>query len=296
MCGRVFLLAAVLGLSAPLPAAEPQVLVWRGCSIAKVAFMERCAQVYEEDTGIQVRLSGGGAALGIEAAASGGADLGGTCRACLKRLHEDQWDVKLAIVAWDALVAVVHPDNPVDNLTQAQLRSILQERIRNWKEVGGRDEPIVIIDRRGKTSGVGYSMRQLILGDPDFDYSRFVVRLNDSAPVEELVERQSRALAITGVSSAQKRKIKVLTIDGHAPTPENIASGAYPYFRPLYIAYKPASNPGAAEFVAWLLSDRGQAVVGECGTVTVAQGARLAKMYKYYEDVRQIANFATLTE
>ncbi len=295
---RTFWLWAVVAIGGSTPhvgADEAPGLVWRGCSVAKIAFMERCAEAYTKATGIPISLSGGGATLGIEAAASGGADLGGTCRACLSRLNEDQLDVRLAIVAWDALVVIVHPDNPVQNISRDQLRLILEQEITNWKVLGGRDEPIVVVARRDKTSGVDYSMRVMILGDPDFAFGRNAVLLNSSAPVEELVERQPRAVAVTGVSSANKRLLKVLAIDGHAPTVENIASGAYPYFRPLYLAYKP-SNKAAAKFVEWLLSPAGQQVVAEEGTVTLEQGARLAGMYAHFEGVSQIVNHAMLVE
>ncbi len=304
MIGRMISFAALLTVCCtsgsaiaenPLRADQSQVLVWRGCSVAKVAFMERCAAAYEQETGIQVRLSGGGATLGIEAAGSGGADLGGTCRACLKRLNEDLLGVKLAIVAWDALVVVVHPDNPVENITREQLRQVLQQKITNWQALGGRDEKIVVVARREKTAGVDYSMCVMILGDPDFTFGRTAVLLSSTGPVEELVAEQPRAIAVTGVSSAQKRKLKILAIDGYKPTPENIADGTYPYFRPLYLAYKP-ENAKAKQFVDWMISDRGQQIVAAEGTVTLAQGAGLAARYRYYEDVRQITNYATLID
>src|SRR5688572_26058227 len=108
-------------------AQESTPLIWRGCGVSKEAFMKACAQAYQKETGIAVQLSGGGATLGIEAVADDGADLGGTCRACLRSLNEDKLPVKLAVVAWDALVAVVHPDNPVSNITHGQLKKVLQQ-------------------------------------------------------------------------------------------------------------------------------------------------------------------------
>lgn len=270
-------------------------LVWRGCGVSKTAFMEECGNAYLKETGIEIKMSGGGATLGIESAASGGADLGGTCRVCLDELNENKLDVKLAAVAWDALVVVVHPDNPVENITREQLRMVLQQKITNWKDLGGNDERIVVVARRGKTSGVGYSTRQLIFGNADEDYGKTVLRLNSSGPAESLVERQPRAIAVTGVSSARRRKLKVVAIASQAPTPENIASGKYPYFRPLYVAYKPA-NLKASKFVQWLLSDKGQAVVATQKTVTLEQGAHLTSLYKHFGDTKQIVNFEHLRD
>jgi len=286
----------LLGLRASTEAAEPDMLIWRGCGVSKEAFMDACAAAYQKETGVVIRLSGGGATLGIESVADGGADLGGTCRACLREINEDKLPVKLAVVAWDALVVITHPENPVSNITRDQLQKILQQKITNWKELGGKDEAIVVVARRGKHSGVDYSTRLQMLNDVNADYGPTVVRLNSTAPVEVLVERQPRAIAVTGVSSAQKRALKVLTIDGHKPDVRNISSGVYPYFRPLYVAYLPQSNAAAKRFVEWLLSDKGQQVIGTQGTVTLAQGAALTERYRHFENVGQIPNYQALLE
>ncbi len=108
-------LAAIGGASAD--GVEHESLVWRGCGISKTAFMEACAEEYAKETGIEIQLSGGGATLGIEAAGTGGADLGGTCRAPQKERGEERPGLKLAVVAWDALVAIVHPSNPVESIS-----------------------------------------------------------------------------------------------------------------------------------------------------------------------------------
>ena len=269
-------------------------LVWRGCGISKAAFMEACAEQYAKETGVEIQLSGGGATLGIEAAGTGGADLGGTCRAPQESLNEERPGLKLAVVAWDALVAAVHPSNEVENITTDQLKQVLEQKITNWKELGGPDARIVVVARRGRISGVGYSTRLLIMGDPDADYGKTVVRLNSSGPVEKFVEKTPGAIAISGISSAKRRELKLLKIDGHAPTVKGIASGAYPYYRPLYVAFKPGLNSRADEFVEWLLSDSGQGIIEEQGTVTLAQGALLAKRYQHYRNTSLIVNFEAL--
>ena len=269
-------------------------LVWRGCGVSKKAFMEVCATEYEKQTGVKIQLSGGGAQLGIETAAAGGADLGETCRACLEKLDEDKLDIKLAIVAWDALTVIVHPDNPVENITREQLRDVLHQKVTNWKQLGGSDEPIIVTVRRGKTSGVGYSVRALILEDPETDFGPTAVRLNSSGPLEQLVEKQSRAIGVTGISSARKRNVKTLSIDGNSPDPEKIASGEYPYYRPLYVAYRPGVNAKADRFIEWLLGEKGQAVIRQQNTVTLAQGVKLTTSYAHFGNTEQISNYQSL--
>jgi phosphate transport system substrate-binding protein len=286
-------IAIALGGSS-LAGGEGGALKWRGCGISKAAFMEACAEQYAKETGVEIQLSGGGATLGIEAAGTGGADLGGTCRAPQASLNEERPGLKLAVVAWDALVAVVHPSTEIENITTDQLKQVLQQKITNWKDLGGPDARIFVVARRGKISGVGYSTRLLIMGNPDADYGKTVVRLNSSGPVEKFVEKTPGAIAITGVSSAKRRELKLLKIDGHAPTVKEIASGAYPYYRPLFVAFKSGLDSRTDKFVEWLLSDRGQGIIEEQGTVTLAQGALLANRYEHYGNTSLIVNFEAL--
>ncbi len=273
---------------------DQSVITWRGCGISKHAFMHACADTYQRKYGVQFKISGGGATLGIDAAGSGGADLGGTCRHCLASKGEWRNGLKLAVVAWDALAVATHPSTLVDNLTHKQVRDILTQRVRNWSDVGGGSGRIVVVARRGKTSGVGFCTRQLILGDPETDFGKTVIRLNSSGPVEKLVERQPFAIAITGVSSARKRDLKVLSIDGQQPTRENIATGSYPFFRPLYLAYRPSSSKTVDHFVSWLISDEGQRVVESQGTVSLKQGAALTGLFAHFPAGEKVVNFDAL--
>lgn len=269
-------------------------LVWRGCGISKVAFVEKAARQFSRETGISIRLSGGGAALGIQATAEGGADFGGSCRECLAKNGESQWNLKLTMVAWDALAVVVHPDNPLDSMTKEQLVAVLQQEVSNWRELGGEDQPIVALARKGKVSGVGYMARLLIFGDPEADFGPRVIRLPSSGPLEKSCERIPNAVAITGVSSARRRNLKILAVDGILPTPQNIAAGRYPFFRPLYLVHRPTPSPEVQQFLDWILSESGQKVVQEAGSVTLQQGLGLMGKYCHFDDKSRIQNFQEL--
>ncbi len=252
--------------------------------------MERCAEVYSEKAGIQIRLTGGGATLGIEAAGQGGADFGGTCRACLSSRNEDKMPLDLTVVAWDALVVVVHPDNPLESITPAQLKDVLQQKITDWSELGGKPGRIVTVARKGKTSGVGYMTRKLIFGNADADYGKHVIRLQSSGPVEELLEETVNGIAVTGISSAKLRELKVLKVGGVEPSMKNIASGRYPYFRPLYLAHPKILSAEQHAFLDWLLGAEGQQVVHDQGTVNLANGYILALNYKHWANNVKVTN------
>jgi phosphate transport system substrate-binding protein len=260
-------------------------LKWTGCGVTKKAFMKELAQAYEQKTGTEIKLSGGGASKGIRAASAGTTDIGGTCRHWLKDVNSEinpqEQDAELIQVAWDALVVIVHPDNEVDNISVEQLKQIYGGKISNWSEVGGADRPIGVIARDGKTSGVGYMFRQLVFSDPAYTIKARALRVKSSGPLEKKVEKVKTAIAIDGVSSAKKRKVKFLSLDGVAPTKENIAAGRYSLFRPLYLAINNSkASAETKKFIEYALSSEGQAIISKQGTVNLQEGEALNAMWE----------------
>ncbi|MDF1838220.1 MAG: phosphate ABC transporter substrate-binding protein, partial [Planctomycetota bacterium] len=251
-------LCSVLALSAfqsPAGSAADSTVRWKGCGITKKAFLKACAKAYTEETGIKVKVSGGGATKGIMAAGDGSADFGGTCRGCLPSLKENELGLDLALVAWDALVPVVHPSNPISDISKKDLIGVFTGKVTDWSQLGGTPGPISVLVRDGKTSGVGFTFRQIILGDKDFDFGDNVTRYKSSGPLEQQIEKNETAIGVTGMSSARLRKLKTLFVDGNEPSKKNIASGAYPYYRPLFLAHKKDIPAKERAFLNFILSD-----------------------------------------
>lgn len=109
---------------------------------------EIAAEGFKEETGIDVLVSGLGSSAGIEAVSAGTADIASSSRG----LNADEQDLGLTpiVIAHDGIAVIVNDDNPVDNLSTEQLRDIYAGKITNWKEVGGEDLRIQVINpRRG---------------------------------------------------------------------------------------------------------------------------------------------------
>ena len=143
--------------------AEP--LVWAGCGITKKAFMAELASAYQKKSGLEIVLEGGGAAKGIRRVGAKSVAIGGTCRPKLPD-HEGEMRTRLNPVAWDALTVIVHPDNPVNDISLENLKALYEGRISNWQELGGPNRPVDLLIRRGKQSGVGRTLRELVLASP----------------------------------------------------------------------------------------------------------------------------------
>jgi phosphate transport system substrate-binding protein len=272
---RLILLFLLIALSGATSAQT--VLHWAGCGITKKAFMAELAAAYEKKTGIKIVLDGGGAAKGIRRVADRSVALGGSCRPKLAHVPEEM-RARLNPVAWDALTVIVHPSNPVSNITLPQLRAVLEGRISNWKALGGPDRPLELLARKSRFSGVGRVLRELVFNDYEkvFVASHFY---KSSGPLEKAVEQNPNAIAVTGVSSARKRRVKLLSLNGKQPDYEHIRKGEYMLYRPLYITYNPAHPQyrEAKRFVDFAHSRQGREIIRHTGSVPYLDALNLVR-------------------
>ncbi len=285
VCGWLWLMLLALPMLAPAAGdSEPPPidgaradLRWVGCGISKKSYLTALAKAYEKKTGVHIDIQGGGATRGIREVAALTADIGGSCR---QRIFSEKAEqgVVMVPVAWDALVVITHPDNPVENITLESLRKVYLGEITRWKQLGGEDAPIHLYVRQGKISGVGRTLRKLLFSDYDQEFAATKI-FKSSGPLEKAVEQDPLALAVTGISSARKRKVKVLQLEGKSPTYENIKSGRYLLYRPLYLVYNP-DNPKLElirDFIRFTDSDEGREVIRSNGTLPYLEGVNLVR-------------------
>jgi len=286
---KLLLLSITLSLFATSALAVDQQgtsLLWAGCGITKKAFMAELAKAYEKKTGIKVNLKGGGATKGIRNASKGAIDIGGACRPIIDG-HAEERSAYQVPVAWDALVVIVHPKNPVDTISVRQLQDIYTGKITNWNQIGGWDKPIELYVRRGKISGVGRTLRELVFAnfDQNFAGAKHIVR--SSGPLEKGIQTNMLGLGTTGISSAKRRKVKILKLNGKEPSYENIKSGSYVLYRPLYLVTKgrASADKKVKEFITFALSREGRSVIKRAGSVPYSDAMGLVmKQIEQYDD------------
>jgi len=285
----VALLTGTLSLFLPETAVQASAndsIQWVGCGITKKAFMKELATAFERKTHIKVSLNGGGATKGIRDTAALKVDIGGSCRMTLPEVERKELHVSLHPVAWDALAIIVHPDNPVQTLSTEQVKDIYLGKITNWKQVGGADQVINLYARQGKYSGVGYAIRQYLFQDSAMEFVTPNM-VKSSGPLEKAVESDVTAMGITGVSSARKRKVKIIGFDGRKPDYENIKNGSYGLYRPLYLVTSPTPSNKVKEFLAFAQSTDGRKIIRDNGTVPYRDALGLmSKMVLYGFDVK----------
>jgi len=249
------------------PKAAPKIapvpgIIWRGDRATERAFMADLAKDYEAAKLGKVTLQPFSTISGIDAVHDGTADIAGTARAAVPGRMEEA-DLDFHPIAWEALVPITSPKNPVDNVTLKQLYDIYLGRVTNWKDLGGPDEPIDLYGIAALHDGVEYSMRRLIYNKGDQAVAVPRLYLN-TARLEEGVMIDPRSLGFTTDSAVYgNRGIKVLMVEGRSASTSTVADGSYPLFSALYLATRrDGKNAEAVDrFIQYTRSEAGKAVL-----------------------------------
>jgi len=267
---RPFALILVLSLFLCYPAKtySDEYLTASGCSVSNVGYLTALAAEYERHTGMKVFVRGGGSVVGIEDLRSGKVDFAASCRS---RDETDPKDIDFVQVAWDALAFIVHKSNPVENISLDDVRSIYAGKISDWKQLGGRPGPLKLFISRARSglSGVEASTRQLVLNGREPAESPHMLFMASSGIVEQMVEETPEGFATSGITSARKRNVKILKVNGIAPTNKAIIQNRYPLKRPLYLLVPKSAKPEVKRFVAFTLSREGQRFIRSLNVISL---------------------------
>ncbi len=170
-----------------------------------------------------------------------------------------------SIAALDGIAIVVHPSNPVRNLTIAQLADIYKGRVSNWRQVGGPNSQIVVIQRESN-SGTQESFKDLVVGKRTLIVSSAETQASNGA-VKSRVSLTRGAVGFLGLGFVD-RSIKKVAVNGVLPSPETVKNGTYPLARPLFFVTggKPAGL--VRQFVELPRTPDGKRIVRELGFVS----------------------------
>jgi phosphate transport system substrate-binding protein len=177
----------------------------------------------------------------------------------------------------DGLPVLVHPGNPLNDLTLDQVRDIYSGKIKNWKELGGPDKEIVVISR-DTNSGTYETFYGLVM-EHHVDGETVKEKIAESAEyvgsngaVRQRVQSTPAAIGYAGLGFVD-RTVKALRINGMEPSAETVVSGVYPIARPLFMFTNgyPKLGSHAHRFVTLYLTADGQEIVEEIGFVPMTR-------------------------
>lgn len=151
-------------------------------------------------------------------------------------------------LALEPILILVRDDNPVDNLSSAQVRAIFRGEVTNWREVGGADKPIVVVTRLHCKKRPGH-WKTILPSHKEFREVR--LNVNSAAAMIQRINDFSGAIGHTGSTWIFEPgdRVKALSIDGIKPTAANLANGRYPFFRKLSAVTNQTPSPDIVKLI-----------------------------------------------
>src|SRR5262245_3317289 len=258
----------------PTPAPSNQMVIVGSTTLLPVA--QKAVDAFKkrkQDPKITINLNGGGSQVGINALVDGLSDIAMSSRELKEeekeKLRKKRMEAKGTIVAWDGIVPIVHPSNPVKNLTIAQLKDIYTGKVTNWKEVGGKPGSIVVLSR-DNTSGTHEVWSETVLSHEPVVAAAHL--RGTSEAVLEGVANDPSAIGYDGIDYVEgNARVKSVSVEGVKASAAAVTDRSYKIARPIYMFTR--GNPSAlvVEFLEFVLSPEGQALVKEAKFAPVPQ-------------------------
>lgn len=235
--------AIIAALSLPVAALADTNITAVG-STALLPLVKQSAQDYQEKhSDVKISVSGGGSFVGIAQAQNGNADMGDSD--VIAPGASGLIDHKVAVVGFGV---IANPSAGVTNLKPAQVRDIFAGRVTNWKDVGGADQPIVVINRP-RTSGTRFVFTATIMGTSKIAESGLTE--DSSGTVVKTVATTPGSVSYVSLGYTKDQPVTVLKINGIEANAANIRTGKYPVWSYEHVFTK-TKNPAVEDFIKFI--------------------------------------------
>ncbi len=224
---------------------------------------------------VRLTYEGQGSSVGVQGVIDGVYTLGGASRE-LKSEEKEKGAIATPI-ALDGIAVVVNKGVPFDNLSIEQVARIFAGEIKNWKEIGGLDKPIVVVNR-DEASGTRAAFGELALdkhyGKKKGKFIKDAITTESNGDMVTKVGSTPDSIGYCGfgfISQSRNAGGKEISVEGMDPSVDNVLEGKYPISRKLNIVHKGELAAGSLEeaFVDFLLSDAGQEIVEDEGFISL---------------------------
>lgn len=229
-------------------------------SMSKV--IESLSEAYGEETGVEVTYNATGSGAGIEAVLAGRCDIGLASRDL--KDEEKEKGLEGTILAYDGIAIIVHPENPVSDLSIETIAKIYTGEITNWKEVGGNDAEIVLIGREAN-SGTRDGFESITETEEKCKYRQECTSTGD---VITAVSSNPGAIGYASLASV-KDSVKAVSVDGVEPSEKTVKDGSYAVQRPFVLVTKKdvELTESAMAFFEYATSEDANEVISGAGVV-----------------------------
>jgi phosphate transport system substrate-binding protein len=225
-------------------------------------FADKWAEVFmEKRPGLGVNVQGGGSSAGIQACKAGACQIGMSSR----ELKADEKDLHETVIARDGLAIIVHPSNPVRGATLSEVKQIFSGDLANWKYLGGPDKAITVVTRE-EGSGTRGAFQELVMGKTRID--RDAITEDSNGTVREIIADDPYSIGFISLGLVNER-VRALALDGVEAGEAAILAGRYKLVRPFLFLTRGEPTGAAKEFIDFVLSEEGQALVKKEGLIPV---------------------------
>jgi len=240
------------------------------------------AEAYmKQNPGTSIAVTGGGSGTGISAMVNNTCDIAEVSREMKESeiilVESKGFTPKKIIVALDGLAVVVNPANKISELTIDQLADVFTGKIKNWKELDGRDAKIVLLSRE-VNSGTHVYFKEHVLrhgnAEGKEEFAPEALLLSSSQAIADEVSQNLDAIGYYGMGyiTTKEKALKIAkekNAPAISPTMDNVISGAYPISRPLLMYSKGEPKGLVKSFIDYVLSPAGQEIVKKLDFVPV---------------------------
>jgi phosphate transport system substrate-binding protein len=237
-----------------------------GITVAGSTSVEPFAELLAEEYMIRhptshIYVQGGGSTAGIEAVRSKAAHIGMSSRS----LMGEETNLYSVTIARDAIAVIVHPTNPVSDLSLIQIRQVFSGNIRNWSAVGGPSHPIVLVTRE-EGSGTREAFQKMVMEKEEISLEALVQDSNGA--IRQVVSSDPNAIGYISLGLVNE-KVKALAISGVEPNLKNIVYRRYLLVRPFLFVFSGRPDGEASSFLEFVLSPEAQELLAKEGLVTI---------------------------
>jgi phosphate transport system substrate-binding protein len=273
-CGLILLTMIFgLGLAFSQTGVAKDLMIKGSTTVLPIA--EKISTAYmESNPNVNIRVEGGGSGNGIKAIIDGSTDIGNASRFIKdKELGYARGREIYPIpfrVAYDCIIPVVHPSNPIQNISSEDLKRIYAGEIKNWQAVGGVDAEISVVSR--DTSSGTYEVWEKKVMKKDPVYPGVILKASNSEVVAE-VSRNPKSIGYIGLGYLNN-KVKKLSVDAIEGNVSTTLDGTYPISRPLYMFTRGWPKGETLKFINYVLEPGlGQKYVSQEGFVSLYKTA-----------------------
>lgn len=246
-----------------------------GSSALQPLVMEVADLFMSENPEIQVNVQGGGSGTGLSQVSQGAVQIGNSDIFAEEKLKGDEIELARELIDHKVCVTgysmVVNKNVKVNSLTKNQIQDIFQGKITNWKQVGGDDIKIEVINR-SKASGTRASFKKSIMDGKEENTSIGTIQ-DSSGAVQKTIEATEGAISYLPLSyfvkEDAKSEIKLLSIDGVEPNKENITLGKYPFWSYEHMYTKGEPKGMTKKFIDYVVSDKMKGVIEKNGYISI---------------------------